>query len=540
MSIQDPRERLIHGSPKEKVQAIKELVGLKSRDAGKVLVQALKQEKHAQVREHIQKGIQYLKKILSNSGNSSETPAEKPSVEINEQVLERVRKALTSGSQEEEKKAFTFIIKNQVKEILPFLIETSLNRNQVDLMISSLKVIERLNATEHTEDLVDFLRHKDPGVCSAAIQTATTLQVLEDFFPSLKELIRSEHEEVSKTAHRALEELASAGSEDASLFLEDQKEEQKEPETFVPDGMDDLLPQLKHEAEQEKKEDEQKKRKEAVILFRYKEELESEDPQKRMNAIRKLAEAKDPEAIELITQILANESDHHVLATGLSSLGHLGRESAVATLQNYLTHEDHRVRANAIDAINMLLGPDAQKPMLEKMLKDPHHRVRSNVILSIFNTKPNECFLALNNLAHSSNEEEQLSALYCFEFLQQDTHLGMLQRFFSKGGNAQREKTRQILENWTGDKEISQFILEAPADKFQEFYKNHLEKKRQEAKRAAAEPQAMKAEAEAAKSTNEQTMDEILGDDEEEDAPPEEPPEEEAESFFSKLLKRFK
>jgi len=531
MSINDLRERLFKGTPKEKSRAVQELVGLKSRDAGKILVQALKQEKQGPVREQIQKGIAYLKKVLSKPASEDSSP--KPRVDITDQVLERVRSALMSDNEEERKKALGFIVKNNVKELIPFLLETAHNRNHIDLMVSSLKVIEKLQAVEHREDLFEFLRHGESRVVISAINTSLSLNVLDTVFPILKELCQDERDDVAKASSSAIEQLAKQGDEEAADFLKEKEESEKEPDIFIPEGMDDLLPQLRQDAEMEKKEDEKKKRREAVILYRYKEELESEDPEKRKTAIRKLAEAKDPEAIELITQILANESDPYVLATGVSSLGHLGRESAVPTLQNYLNHDDQRVRANAVDAICELLGKEAPKPMLERLLKDPSHRVRANVILAVFDTKPNECFLALSTLAQSTDLGEQMSALYCFEALQQDTHLGMLQRFYTGGEERTREKTMQILENWSGDREITAFILNEPAEKFQEFYKAHLEQKRLEAKskenQVAAKPPAEPEESESGELDLEMFMDK-----EEEVEPKEE------ESFFSRLMKRFR
>ena len=83
-----------------------------------------------------------------------------------------------------------------------------------------------------------------------------------------------------------------------------------------------------------------------------------------------LAKANDPEAIELITQLLANESDFKVIASGLSALAQMKAQAALAAIQNFLSHEDSRVRANAVSSIDLILGDDNPKPMLERMLKD--------------------------------------------------------------------------------------------------------------------------------------------------------------------------
>ena len=484
MSINDLRQKLKSNDPEEKVGAVKELVALKSREAGKILVEALREETDENTRELLKKGINYLKKFFSDQ--ITEPSPNNKSTQLSDAILDKVKIALTSSNSSEEKKAVRFIMQNGVRELIPFLIESSVNRNNIELMLASVKIIESMNASEHADDLFDLFKHQDSRLVKASIKAAVSIDVIEQSFSILEGLCEDEREDVAQEAIRAMKVLSEKNLKEAQELLEKLDNAEKEPTLFVPEGMDDLLPQLKTDVEQDKLAEEKKKRSVATQLYKFKEDLESNDPAKREMAIKKIVDARDPEAVELITQILTKEEDVHVIATGVSSLSKLGSESALPSIQSYLDHDDARVRANAVDSIAKLLAPDAPKPMLERMLQDPNHRVRANTILAIFTSKPNECFLALNSLAQSMDVAEQMSALYCFEALQEDTHLGLLQRFFVGPEGKTREKTRQILENWTGDKTVVGFILNESPEKFHELFRNHLEKKR--SKMVSTEP----------------------------------------------------
>ena len=156
MSITDLHKKLKSEDPEEKVRVIKELVALKSREAGKVLVEALKEESHEPTKELMRKGIAYLKKYFSDP---SQNPNEDlPALKLTSEVIDKVKGAITSSNPEEEKKAIKFIVKNNVRELVPFLVDSSINRNHEELMLASIKVIEKFNAKEHKEDLLYFLK----------------------------------------------------------------------------------------------------------------------------------------------------------------------------------------------------------------------------------------------------------------------------------------------------------------------------------------------------------------------------------------------
>jgi len=288
--------------------------------------------------------------------------------------------------------------------------------------------------------------------------------------------------------------------------------------------MEDLLPKKMSDALEEQKQEKSAKKKQAVLAYKYKSQMESEDPKERIDAMFQLARANDPEAIELITQLLANESDFKVIASGLSALSQMKAQAALAAIQNFLSHEDDRVRANAVASIDTILGEDQPKPMLERMLKDPNHRVRANAISALLLTKPKECFLPLHALVNSESKDENVAAIVIIERFQQDTHLTMLEKFMHSNDSRVVEKTRSVLENWQGDIELSKYILSGGKD-FQQFYSKHLEKKRHELNRQEDEDDK---ENNDAKSPAEPQVKELKQESEEESG------------LLSNLLKKFR
>ena len=499
MDFKKLQEQLKDPNPKNRAAAVKDLVNTKSKTAGKILVQALKVEKHEKVRERIQKGIQFLKKNLggegragapqdssastSSSATSEDVQVPAQPVEVDEAVLDKVREALESGEAEQEKKALGFILKNCCTVLIPDMLEIALDHEEKRFTTKALTVLGKLKRSEFVDDIIDFLKHDDPQIVLAAYHCLESLGSLGDGLSFFKESIKGKNETLVSESRRLIKALIDDGDREAEEFLKEFEEEEEakrkaaEFVPFVPEGMEDLIPTKKEDEIKEKKEKAKEKKKEAVVTYRYKNMLESEESSERIEGMMKLAEAKDPEAVELIVQKIANEPDTEVIATGLTALGNLGSESAVPSMQNFLTHEDDRVRANCVEGINQILGDERPKPMLERMLKDSSHRVRANAIIANFLSNPNGCFLPLNALANSSDDEQKVAALICIERFQQDTHLGMIYKFYTQGSDGLQKRARQVLDQWTGDQDVVAYILNR-GDNFNKFYAEHQEKKK--------------------------------------------------------------
>ena len=196
-------------------------------------------------------------------------------------------------------------------------------------------MIRLLKRSEFCNDLIDFLKSSDVDLINATLAAQEGIGRLEDMISFLKDFTQSEDQDLVSVSETYLEKLVSKGNKEAIEFSDELKKnrDRKAKEAafvpFVPKGMEDLLPKKMTDALEEKKQEESAKKHKAVLAYKYKSQMESEDPKQRIDAMFQLAKANDPEAIELITQLLANESDVKVIASGLSSLAQMKAQAAL-------------------------------------------------------------------------------------------------------------------------------------------------------------------------------------------------------------------
>lgn len=485
MDIKNFQLVMKEGNPKERYEAVSTLVKSRHPDAIRLLSDILDDETHAKVRERIQQGITFLGNHPTEQENVNPSSVDK---EISASTLAKVRSALDSEEESQFLKALKFIQKNDCTVLIPHAIELCLTKNNTDYSIQLLQSIGKMKRSEFSSELIDFMKSSNTSVVSAAVDAQYQIGCLSDYLSFLKDYSSSTNEELLRIGDDYLQLLITSGNNDAHnvyqeiLNKREQKAKEEAYQPYIPEGMEDLLPQNVKDANRQKELKNNEKKKKAVLTYKFKSQLESEDPKLRIEAITQLASSGDPEAIELITQLISNETDIKVVATGISSLGRIGSEAAISSLQNFLSHEDNRVRANTVDAINTILGIEKPKPMLEALLKDPCHRVRANTISALLSTKPKECFLPLHSLVNSSSADENIAAILIIEKFQFDTHLTMLEKFTHSTEPKVVERTKNVLSNWQGDKVLSNYIL-SEGENFQDFYTQHIEKKKLESAR---------------------------------------------------------
>lgn len=84
-------------------------------------------------------------------------------------------------------------------------------------------------------------------------------------------------------------------------------------------------------------------------------------------------------ACDILINLLEQESNNHVFATAIMSLGRFRKEILLGYFQHSLLHQEPRIRANAVEAmgslpfrsVELLVGP---------YLRDPSNRVKANVM----------------------------------------------------------------------------------------------------------------------------------------------------------------
>lgn len=140
--------------------------------------------------------------------------------------------------------------------------------------------------------------------------------------------------------------------------------------------------------------------------------LEAPEEGTRLKAIRIVL---DYDAKELLPRLLARltlERSHQVLSSLAFAAGKLGTAEHASSLLPLLQHEDPRVRANAIEALDAL-GDNSVFVHLVPFLRDPDNRCRANAVLALRKYGKVNVFRTLEAMLRSSEVWMQDSATYC-------------------------------------------------------------------------------------------------------------------------------
>lgn len=121
---------------------------------------------------------------------------------------------------------------------------------------------------------------------------------------------------------------------------------------------------------------------------------------------------QDSEAVlQLLLDLVHDEEDPMVLATALRALGNLPGFSDHRRLEKFLGHEDARVRANTIEALDgMLVGDDLN--VVAPLLHDANQRVKANAAVLLWKNGRRDVVRVLVKLSQSPEERERASAVF--------------------------------------------------------------------------------------------------------------------------------
>lgn len=106
----------------------------------------------------------------------------------------------------------------------------------------------------------------------------------------------------------------------------------------------------------------------------------------RVETIQALTRCAPDKAFELLIKHLPTEENHIVQATCISCLGQLGNDKAISVVSNYLGSEDSRVVSNSIDALVKLCKQPNKELVgrLKYLLSHEDNRVKSNAIKTLW------------------------------------------------------------------------------------------------------------------------------------------------------------
>lgn len=140
--------------------------------------------------------------------------------------------------------------------------------------------------------------------------------------------------------------------------------------------------------------------------------LENGDPSQRLEALKEaLRNRQDTRIIAILTAHLNQEDNAAVLSNLIKVLACAAGDQAFPHLIQFLVHEDDRVRANTVEALEMT-GSDNIPVYLLATLNDPHPRVRLNSLKALQKYDMVDPLPLLNRMLESESSGERSGAAW--------------------------------------------------------------------------------------------------------------------------------
>ena len=109
--------------------------------------------------------------------------------------------------------------------------------------------------------------------------------------------------------------------------------------------------------------------------------------------------------------LLGEERHEHVIATLVKYMAYHKDSRYFESVLPYLKHPDNRVRANAIEGLEVA-GDRRAAPHLTPLLNDPDNRVRANAAKYLMSSHPDDVVNTIEEMLASEHEWMRDSALF--------------------------------------------------------------------------------------------------------------------------------
>jgi HEAT repeat protein len=123
--------------------------------------------------------------------------------------------------------------------------------------------------------------------------------------------------------------------------------------------------------------------------------------------------------------MLKSESDPTVLSAILPAIGKFGSEADIQSFEPFLQHPSPRVRANAIEALE-LIGSNKVFPYIMSCLDDSDNRVRTNAMKAVRQLSPLLIQRMVRAMVKAPVQSLRASAAYVLRFLPSEQSVGLL------------------------------------------------------------------------------------------------------------------
>ena len=391
-------------------------------------------ETNIQIKFHISQGIRSLK----------QSPL--AGVRLAQVEDEKLKAALSSQKQVVRHKAFNYILKLKMVELIPALKEIRQKSDDsfLDCVILQLLAVDRvLNFSE----IYSYLRSKEASVLAVAVEVLSDVKIQKTMSVIIQLMLHKK-----KLVHgKALEAFNSVEPEESIIFINNMLKSEKPIQRLAAANAIGIAAFENSSA----------------LLARLLEDEDEKVRAKAKEAVKNLnistiqgAESDEIKLIKsqsIVEQLQTTDSENtRKVASLLSSIGCVGSrdESLIMAIKPYLSSADNRVRANALETLGQVYkGKD--KSQFVEFLKDSNNRVIGNAIYILCEKDhcPDEYFdqvdEALENLTLYHGVNGCLTAVYCISNCLDERFIPYLSELYVCGHNQVAISAYGLLLTWS-------------------------------------------------------------------------------------------
>jgi len=204
--------------------------------------------------------------------------------------------------------------------------------------------------------------------------------------------------------------------------------------------------------------------------------LQSQDPDQEMKALQEMRSELHPRSFQYVRQYATSFHDDRVKATLVKTIAQQRKAEDVPVVYNFLEDESPRVRANAIEALEMIDHPNTYMIFIQ-WLSDSDNRVKANCIKALRKLGQQSVNRILEDMLHSEYTAYKESALYVISLNPSKQGFYLIQGFLAEEYDPSLvERAWHVVHDFAqagvpgAQDYIDQYYSQAYGDDFEESY----------------------------------------------------------------------
>ncbi len=450
------------------VEALRRIASSEAR----ILLGKMVNDPDHELRLRVSRALAEVDLAIAQAGFAEEPVPVRPQVELDH--LDEWKQKLLDSDYQIRLMAVQGVGTQKVADLLPFLMGRLHDEDSKYVIASLVKVVAVLGGSRVLEQIKPFLKHDDSRVRANTVEALGSIGAKEVFdlvFPMLNDddgRVKANSVNVlwSFSQQKMLEKLfkmvesTEVWERSSALYTLEQLNHPK-TKHLIKKLLSDSTLDIKVRAAELYAQIETGISKGGRAIFdsgRFDglDEAESEimglshsDYRRRLKAALALYDIGTPEIVHRLANLLKMEKNEYVIASLVKVIGRLGSETAVDILKPYLTHEDNRVRANTVEAMDMTRS-NRRFEILSPCLDDKDARVRANAVMIISRVDPKKTRKIIETMIRCSSTSDRLVGVRCLEDIASPASIKLLKKLTSDQDHdiaeAARESLRRIKE----------------------------------------------------------------------------------------------